>query len=105
MSTEAVWITVLASFSTGLFGVVLGQLWSSAREKPRGMAEVERYGAPAIHQRVNINLPEYPSRAHEAGEITKELPDIREILSRLDEIAGRLHQLELQAADSPFPTG
>ena len=105
MSTEAIWITILASLSTGLFGIVLGHLWSSVREKPQGKVETDAHATPAIQQQVNINLPSSTAGTQEAEEITKGLPDPGEMLRRLDDIAGRLHQLELQTADPQSPTG
>ena len=113
MSSETVWVTVLASLSTGLLGVVLGHIWSSARErahelaKMRGMLEklqgkVEAGAdtASTIQQQVNISLPSGAASTVGTQEAPKNLPDPGEILSRLDEIFGRLQQLELQTVDS-----
>jgi hypothetical protein len=113
MSSETAWVTVLAGLLTGLLGVVIGHVLSSARQRAqelarlRGMLErlqgkVEARGdtAPTIQQQVSVSLPGGAASPVATQETLKNLPDPGEILRRLGEISARLEQLELQTVDS-----
>jgi DNA-binding transcriptional LysR family regulator len=68
-------------------------------EKLQGRVEAGADTAATIQQ-VNISLPSGAASTVGTQEVPKNLPGPREILSRLDEIFGRLQQLELQTVDS-----